>query len=1025
MEDRVTRTLRFFGLVGLILTLAGVLGTPRAGARAPQQAALDPALLAGLQLRAIGPANMSGRVVDLAVVESNPFTFYVATATGGLWKTSDNGVTLEPVFFKEAVHSIGAITVSQSNPDIVWVGTGERANRQSSSWGDGVYTSTDAGRTWTHMGLAGTRHIGRIVLHPTNPAIVYVAALGHLWGPNEERGLYKSTDGGKTWAKILYVDQDTGVVDVAMDPSSPNTLYAASHQRRRQAFGFHGGGPGSALHKSTDGGKTWSRLTKGLPDGDWGRVGISIYRKDPRIVYVCVEQGLRYNASTAYEERKAGVYRSEDKGESWTHMSDWNPRPMYASQILVDPNDDQRIYMVNSYSFSDDGGKTFSSPRQSLHGDDRLVWVNPRNSNHVMKADDGGLGISYDRGLRWLYITHLPVSQFYRLDVDLRQPFWICGGLQDNGSWCGPSATYSSQGILNEDWFRVGGGDGFFNRIDPTDHRTVYTASQYLGLSRLDIESFDRTDIRPGDPTGHIGGRRNWKTWGQPGAPEPLVGNAMEPANWDAPFILSPHDPHTIYAGTRHVWKSTNRGDTWTSLGDPTTGVDRSTLPIMGQPPSPTTLSLDDGVPYYPTVTALAESPLRRGLLYVGTDDGNLQVSEDDGRTWTNAAPNVPGLPTSSWVSGVEASRHQAGTVYVAFDNHASDDYGNYLYRSTDHGKSWTSIAGGLPADRVVKAVHEDPRNPNLLYAGTEFGFFLSIDAGAHWVQLDGGLPTVAVNDFVIHPRDNDLVLATHGRGIWILDNLTALQELTPAVVSSPAHLFSVEPAAMVRHTNPKAHQGDMVFRGENPPAGAIIDYYLREAGAAPALTVHDAGGTLVRTLDATATRGVNRVVWDLRHEPFEAGMEGLSGRRGRRLEGPFVMPGEYSVRLVAGGRTLDQRVAVSEDPRLVVAPSVRRSWTATLTTLGELYQAADALLENARTAAGGVIKSGTASDPQKAEAEAALDAVAELRSRVAGLYGEVSDHAGALTADQQSQLEYYPKVLAQLEGIVSRLAGG
>jgi len=763
LEAAVTPTTRRPFIAGLALAVTAALSIPATLARAPQTAGLDAALVAGLRLRNIGPANMSGRVVDLAVVESDPSTFYVATATGGLWKTTDNAVTLEPVFFEEAVHSIGAVAVSQSRPDTVWVGTGERANRQSSSWGDGIYKSTDAGRTWAHMGLDDTRHIGRIVPHPTNPDIVYVAALGHLWGPNEARGLYKTTDGGATWTKILYVDENTGVVDVAMDPSSPGTLYAASYQRRRRAYGFHGGGPGSRLYKSTDAGATWTRLVNDLPAGDWGRVGISIYRKDPRIVYVSIEQGLRYNASTAYEERKAGIYRSEDKGASWTHMSDWNPRPMYASQILVDPNDDQRIYMVNSYSFSDDGGKTFTTPRQSLHGDDRIVWVDPRSSRHVMKGDDGGLGISYDRGLTWLYVTDLPVSQLYRLDADMRDPYWICGGLQDNGSWCGPSATYSSQGILNEDWFRVGGGDGFFNRIDPTDWRTVYTASQYLGLSRLDIVSLDRTDIRPGDPTGHIGGRRNWKTWGQPGAPEPLLGNAMEPANWDAPFILSPHDPRTIYAGTEHLWKSTDRGDTWTSLGDMTTGVDRSTLAIMGQQPGPEILSLDDGVPYYPTITAIAESPVRQGLLYVGTDDGNLQVSRDDGRTWTNVTGAVPGLPVASWVSGIEASRHQEGTVYAAFDNHASDDYGNYLYRSTDYGKTWSSIVGDLPADRVVKAVHEDPRNPSLVYVGTEFGFFLSPDVGAHWTRLDGGLPTVPVNDFLIHPRDNDLVLATPG----------------------------------------------------------------------------------------------------------------------------------------------------------------------------------------------------------------------------------------------------------------------
>jgi photosystem II stability/assembly factor-like uncharacterized protein len=991
----------------------------RAEGQAP---AIDAALFSRLDLRNLGPANMSGRVVDLAVDESDPSTFYVATATGGLWKTRDNGVTFAPVFFNEAVHSIGAVTVSPLDPSIVWVGTGERANRQSSGWGDGVYKSTDAGKTWTNMGLKDTHHVGRIVLHPTNPDIVYVAGMGHLWGPNKIRGLFKTVDGGKVWAPILQVDELTGVVDVAMDPSNPNILYAASYQRQRQAFGFHGGGQGSALWKTTDAGKTWNKLAAGLPKGDLGRIGISIYRKDPRIVYACIEQGLRYNASTEYGEYLAGVFRSEDKGETWTQMSTWNPRPMYASQILVDPNDDKRVYMVNAYSFSDDGGKTFTAPRQSLHGDDRIVWVDPKNSNHVMKGDDGGLGISYDRGLKWLYVTSLPVSQFYRIGVDRRKPFWICGGLQDNGSWCGPSATYSSQGILNEDWFRVGGGDGFFNLIDPTDPRTVYSASQFLGLTRVDVQSGEVADIRPGDPRGHIADRRNWATWGQPNATAPVLGNAMEPANWDAPFIISPHDPKVLYAGMRHVWKSVDRGATWTSLVDPTTGVDRSTLWIMDQKPGPTTHSLDDGVPYFPTTTALAESPMTAGLLWAGTDDGNLQVSRDGGRIWSNVVGNIPGLPKRSWVSGIEPSRYADGTVYAAFDNHASDDYGNYLFKSTDYGKSWTSIAGDLPAERVVKSVHEDPKNPNLTYIGTEFGFYLTYDGGQHWIQLKANLPTVPVNDFVIHPRDNDLVLATHGRGLWILENIASLQGLTSEVLASDAHLFPIEPAQMIRYSNPKAHQGDMIFRGQNPPAGAIVDYYLKADGAAPTLTIHDAGGNQVRRIDAPAARGINRVIWDLRHKPFATAMQGQSGRPGPRLDGPFVVPGEYVVRLATGGRSLEQRLRVEDDPRLTVAPADRRAWTDALLSLGRLYQESDTLLERARTAAEPVVKSGTAPASLKAEAEDALSTAAELRNRVSTLSREIAAFTGPITADQRSRIEYYPTVLKELEQRVAKL---
>ena len=557
----------------VVAALAAASGTQAQQSPTPDQ-------LAGLEARNIGPATMSGRIVDLAVVESAPNTFYVASATGGVFKTADNGITLSPVFEDEGTHSVGDIAVHQRDTSVVWVGTGERANRQSSSWGDGVYKSVDGGATWTHMGLEDSHHIGRIILHPDDSDVVYVAAMGHLWGPNEERGLYKSVNGGDTWDRILHVNANTGAVDVAMDPRNPDVLYASMYQRRRRPWGFHGGGPGSALYKSTDGGATWADLSdgapgNGLPEGELGRIGISVYRTNPDIVYVSVEQGFRYNASTAYGERRAGIYRSEDMGVTWEFMSDWNPRPMYASQILVDPSDDQRIYMLNAYSFSDDGGKTFTAPRQSLHGDDRLVWVNPSDSKHVMKADDGGLGISYDRGLSWLYISDLPVSQYYRVQVDMAEPYRVYGGLQDNGSWRGPSETYRAAGILNEDWIRLGGGDGFVNIPDTTTNDLVYTESQYLGLSRLDMRTGERTTIRPGDPTGHISARRNWETWKDLDAEEQRLGNAMEPANWDGPFILSPHDPSTIYAGTRTLWKSTDRGDSWQALGDLTTGVDR------------------------------------------------------------------------------------------------------------------------------------------------------------------------------------------------------------------------------------------------------------------------------------------------------------------------------------------------------------------------------------------------------------------------------------------------------------------
>lgn len=963
--------------------------------------------LAGLTLRNIGPANMSGRFVDMDVVESDPYTMYVASATGGVFRTRDNGITWEPVFEREATHSVGDVAIFQPNPNIVWVGTGERANRQSVGWGDGVYKTADAGKTWQNTGLRQSRHIGRIVTHPSNPDVVWVAAQGSVWGPGGDRGVYKTTDGGKTWTRTLHVDEDTGATDIAIDPQDPSILYAAMYQRRRTAFGFDGGGPGSGLYKSTDAGQTWTRLTgNGLPNGDMGRIGISVYRKDPRIVYVSIEQGFRYNASTAYTERRGGIYRSNDRGATWRHMSDWNPRPMYASQPTVDPNDDRRIYMMNSYSYSDDAGETFTTPRQTLHGDDRFIWINPRDSRHVIKLDDGGVGISYDRGLKWLYVTSLPVSQYYRVAVDNAHPYNIYGGLQDNGCWKGPSASWTSNGILNEHWTRLCGGDGFLAIPDPSDPSIVFSESQFLGIQRNNTRTMEAQAIRPGDPEGHISGRRNWNTWGKPGASETL-GNAMHPANWDAAILLSPHDASTVYAGGQHLFRSRDRGMTWEDLGDMTTGVDRSTLTIMGRPTTEATLSADDGVPYYPGITALAESPRQRGVLYVGSDDGRLRVSMDDGTSWTDLQTRLPGLPASSWVAGIEASRHDAGTVYVVFDNHRSNDFGNYLYKSTDFGKSWSSIAGNMPAERVARTIREDPRNPRLLYVGAELGLWLSFDGGERWVELKNNMPTLPFNDLVIQPRDNDLVLASHGRGIWILDNVNALQGLSPAVAASEATLFAVEPAEQIRYVNTKAHTGDMVFRGDNPPNGAIIDYWIGAKTEKLSLSVHTLSGELVQTLRPSPARGVNRVVWNLRHAelPVRGGGGGDDDEGGSgNLAGPYVVPGTYLVRLTVNGQVHEQRVEVREDPRITVSEADRQAWHDTLMRLAGLIRETAPINQRVQKLPGGT--------PEVADMKRQWR---ELSARLTGLYGEIARWTGRPTADQLSQMKYLTGIAAAL----------
>ena len=1025
----------------------------------PLHAQVTTAQLDGLRPRNIGPAVMSGRIVDLAVAEVDPIKFYVASATGGVYKTSDNGITLNPVFENEGTHSVGAIALHQRDTAIVWVGTGERANRQSSSWGDGVYKSTDGGATWTNTGLRDSKHIGRIALHPDDTDLVYVAAMGHLWGPNEQRGLYRSADGGATWEPILQIDENTGAVDVALDPDQPNIVYAATYQRQRRPWGFHGGGPGSALHRSMDGGDTWERLTgpgitRGLPEDIIGRIGISIYRSDPRIVYAAVEQGYRYNASTAYTERRAGIYRSEDRGDTWELMSDWNPRPMYASQITVDPSDDQRIYMVNSYSFSDDGGRTFTVPPQSLHGDDRLVWVNPSDSRHVMKADDGGLGISYDRGLNWLYISDLPVSQYYRVSVDMARPYNVYGGLQDNGSWMGPSETWRQNGIVNSDWTRLGGGDGFINLADTTNNTVIYTESQYLGLSRFNTRTGERTAIRPGDPVGHIAGRRNWETWREVGTfEEQRLGNAMAPANWDGPFIISPHDASTLYAGTNIMWKTTDRGDSWQPLGDLTTRTDRRSVPIMGQMPDDHTPSLDDGIPYWPTISAVSESPLRRGLIYAGTDDGRLHVSHDGGERWTDLsardisdsddpAPNgpttsqpagqptadFPGLPNGAWVSGIEPSRHDEARVYAVWNNYRNDDYANYLYRSDDYGQTWVSITGNLPADRVLRTVREDLRNPSVLFLGAEVGVYYTMNGGAHWTELRGGMPTLPFNDLVIHPRDNDLVLGTHGRGIWILDQINALQELSEDVVGKSAHLFTIEPAVQIRRAGRAAHTGDVHYRGENPPLGAIIDYWLGETAGdgTVEVAIHDADGARVATVTGTTRQGMNRVVWDMRHH-LDLGGDAPAGPFQRPVRGPLVVPGTYTARLEVAGQDgtaadLAQEFTVREDPRIGASIGVRTAWTGTLLELAATLAQANAGLAGVNEALEAVADDDTG--PRAMKLRDLTREFGELASRIGRLSGEIEGVVAPLTQDQRSRRDFYTEMLEVLTAEAAETAG-
>ena len=681
--------------------------------------------------------------------------------------------------------SIGDIAVAPSNPNIVWAGTGEPNNRQSSSWGDGVYRSLDGGRTWKAMGLVETRHIGRVLIHPSNPDVVYVAAVGHLWGSNSERGVFKTTDGGQKWTRVLHVDDHTGATDLVMDPQHPDTLFAATYQRQRKAWGFNGGGPGSGIYRTRDGGATWTKLSSGLPGGDKGRIGLDIFRGDPRLVYAVVEA----------VGRESGIYRSTDGGDTWEASSTLNPRPMYYSQIRADPKDRRRVYLLGSnrgFYISDDGGKTFHDVFSAVHSEDHALWIDPDDTNHLIVGGDGGVSISWDRGLTWLFRDNLPIGQFYEISADMQDPYMICGGLQDNGHWCLPSATRNRTGIANRDGFNIGSGDGFYTHIDPTDARTAYIESQEGRAHRVDLATLERQPIAP--------------VARRPGPGRPSA--SRERWNWNTPMVMSGFDPKVLYIGSHMVFRSADRGTTWTAISpDLTANVNRESLQMMGGPVPERALSRHDGQTSFSTLTTIGESPIDANLLYTGSDDGQVHVTKDGGQKWTNLTARIKGLPAGTYVSSIAASRHAAGRVYVTFDGHYNDDYAAYAYVSDDYGQTWRPITSGLPATSV-RRLREHPRNAGLLFLGHERGIHFTIDGGTSWASLNLNMPNVPVHDILIHPRENDLIVGTHGRSIWVLDNIASLEALTPDAIRTEAFLVpptqsaadqSLQPAGVVR----------------------------------------------------------------------------------------------------------------------------------------------------------------------------------------------------------------------------------
>jgi photosystem II stability/assembly factor-like uncharacterized protein len=1008
-------------------------------------ARVDPAAFSGLKFRSIGPANTGGRVDDFAVarVPGAPDAIYVGTASGGIFKSTNQGTSWVPIFDGvDAMMSIGDLAVSPSNPNIVWAGTGEANNRQSSSWGDGVYKSMDSGRTWNHMGLKESRHVGRIVIHPTNPDIVYVASVGHMWGSNPERGVFKTTDGGQNWKKVLFVDNNTGATDIVLDPVDPNTLFAATYQRQRKAWGFNGGGPGSGIYRSYDAGATWTKLAGGLPAGDQGRIGLDIFQRDGRIVYAVVEAGGRGGGrgagggEGAVTSPEGGVYRSTDRGDSWERLTSLNPRPSYYSQIRIDPKDRSRIYLLGSnrgFYISDDGGRNFRDVFSTIHSEDHALWVDPDDPNHLIVGGDGGVSISWDRGATWMFRDNLPIGQFYEIGVDMKDPYTVCGGLQDNGHWCVPSATRNRNGISNQEGFNIGSGDGFYARMDPSDPQTVFIESQGGRANRVNLTTLEHQAIAP------VGTE---KPPARGGGEESDAGLRW---NWDTPMTMSSGDPAVLYMGANRVFRSGDRGVTWKAISpDLTAAIDRTKLEMMGQRLTDRTLSRNDGQSNYGTLTTIGESPLDRNVLYTGSDDGQLQMTRDGGAHWANITSKVPGLPANTYVSSVQPSRFVAGRVYATFDGHFNDDYHPYVFVSEDYGQRWKAIAAGLP-ETGTHRLREDLKNPRLLFLGHEKGLHLSLDGGASWVAMNVGMPRVPVDDLLIHPRTHDLVIGTHGRSIWIVDDIGPLEALTPEVLTSAAALLPSSRAQLLRIYNPQAWYGAGQYFAPNPEFGGVVTYYLKDSiPGGVEIDIMDAAGASVRGLHGPGTRGLNRLTWDLRMEPpvkEERESPGVGGFGGAP-SGPEVLPGKYKIALKApGSAPASGEITVEGDPRTPFDDADRRTRQTSLLALYDLERALGAARSSARTLTAQLaairrdlapVGAGRRGGPGN-ETSAALDKVAAAVSQVQGdaerqlngasqLARAVEGYSGVPTEDQRRGVDWaYEDATAAIK-ILNRL---
>lgn len=877
-----------------------------------------------LKWRAIGPANMGGRVTDIVGVSGDPSTFYFGGADGGVFKTTNGGVTFEALFTDQRAYSVGALALAPSNQDVVWLGSGEGDPRNSVGYGNGVYRSVDGGKSWKHLGLDKTERIKRIVVDPNDPDVACVCALGKEWGTNADRGVFMTKDAGKNWEKVLYIDEKTGCSDIAMELSNPKVLYAGMWTFGRKPWRFDDGGGNTAVYRSLDGGKSWEKIMKGLPNKPMARIGLSVAQSQPNTVYMITE----------FKDLSGTLFRSDDRGSNWKMINadpNLNFRPFYYSDVRVDPNNPDHLFTLSgSMSKSTDGGRTFKTIARGVHGDHQALWIDPKNGKHVLSGSDGGYQVSYDGGETWDIINNVELSQFYQIFVDDKVPYNIYGGLQDNGTWVGPSNSLVEAGIMKRHWTGLAGGDGYYAVPIPGSEHEIYANLQGGVIFHVDTKLGNVRNIHPYPKiTGSAGD---------------AIDQHKYRFNWDSPIHVSPNDPKTVYTGGNVIFRSRDKGYSWEEISPDLTTNDKSKQITSGGE----IYQDNTAAEFHCTVITIAESPKQKDVIWAGTDDGNIQLTKDGGKTWTNVKNNIKGLPAFSWVGKIHASEHDAGTAFVAVDQHRMDDFTPHAYMTTDFGKTWTTISGGLPQDDYVKVVRQDPHNANLLFAGMEHGIFASWDKGKSWTKLNVNLPPVSVRDLRVQPRDRDLIIGTHGRGAWILDDIRPLEEMNN-VAGKPAYVFPVRDAILWHYSDQMENLGDRTYRAENPEFGAYLNFYLQKDPTSPIeVSIADANGRLIRTLKDTVSKaGINRIVWNLRSEGATALNNPPRGGWRSGSYNPLVIPGNYTAKIKVSGQELATTILVKADPRTSLTDQDYKMKIETIGRLNDMLSKTNEMINN------------------------------------------------------------------------------